>query len=102
MALDSTTIKDQRGSAIYFIHDGSEMDERNFGGLVEAVSQRTQKQCLLMGPDDPNAQKIVEFYQLKGSHFVVIVRDDDTLHHVWSDGENFDPSNIAYLAEQAG
>lgn len=102
MGLDFTTIKDQPGSAIYIIYDGTEVDKQKFEMLTKDLSERTKLQIVFMSIDDPNATEIIKFYQLKGSHFVLIVRDDDQLHHVWSDGENFDASIIAYTANQAG
>lgn len=102
MGLDFTSTKDEPGASIYFIHDGTEPDADNFARLIDDVSHRTKKQCILMSIKDKDAAKIIAFYQLKGSHFVLIIRDDDSLHHVWSDGERFDPSQIAYVAEQAG
>jgi len=102
MGLDFTTIKDQLGSAIYFIHDGTVNTEIELTRLMEDVSHRTKKQTILLSSKEQNGDAIVKFYNLKGTKFVVIVRDDDQLHHVWSDGEMFDASQIAYIAEQAG
>jgi hypothetical protein len=102
MSLDFTTIKDQAGSAIFFMHDGTERSEASFRRLMEDVQKRTKKQCLLFSAKDENGTKIIRFYSLRGTNFVIIVRDDDQLHHVWSDGEQFDASKIAYTAEQAG
>lgn len=100
--LDFTNIKDSHGSAIYLIHDGSEKDEKNFNELALDIGRRSKKQIVVLSADDKNAQEVIRFYQLRGSHFVLVVRDDDQLHHVWSDGERFDASQIAYVAEQAG
>lgn len=102
MGLDFTAIKDERGAAIYFIHDGSVQGESRFQRLMDDVSRRSKKQSLLLSVREGDGQKIVDFYKLRGTNFVLIVRDDDQLHHVWSDGENFDASHIAYTAEQAG
>ncbi len=103
MALDFTKIKDQPGAAIIFIHDGTPGDEQDMQTLAEAVRGRTEKQIIIMSAKDSIAISIISFYQLRGTHFVLIVRDDDQLHHSWSNGDRFDdPSQIAYLAEQAG
>lgn len=102
MGLDFTNIKDHHGSAIYLIHDGSEKNRMEFEELAEDLKRRSKKQVVLMSADDQNGDNIIKFYQLKGSGFVLVVRDDDQLHHVWSDGELFDASKIAYTAEQAG
>lgn len=102
MGLDFTTIKDQIGSAIFLIHDGTDRDKEKFNQLAESLRTRSNKQIIVMSSDENNAQKIVSFYKLRGTHFVLIVRDDDQLHHVWFDGDNFDASQILYIAEQAG
>ena len=102
MGLDFTTIKDKPGSAIYLIHDGTQVDEMKFKVLADDMSKRTDKQVVTMSMNDENASKVINFYQLRGTHFVIIVRDDDQLHHVWSDGELFDAAQIAYFANQAG
>lgn len=102
MGLDFTSIKDQPGSAIYLIYDGTQVDEVKFKLLAEDISNRTDKQIVSMSIKDENAAKIISFYQLRGTHFAIIVRDDDQLHHVWSDGELFDAAQIAYFANQAG
>lgn len=102
MGLDFTTIKDRHGSAIYFIHDGSDKDRIHFEKLAEEIEHRTKKQTVVMSKDEKNAMDIIKFYQLKGTHFVLIVRDDDQLHHYWSNGDHFDASHIAFLANQVG
>ncbi len=102
MGLDFTHIKDEPGSAIFFIHDGTEEGETDFKQLVKEVARRTKKQIILLSADEEKAIKIIDFYDLRGTKFVIIVRDDDQLHHVWSDGERFDPSVIAYTAQRAG
>ena len=102
MGLDFTTIKDHAGSAIYLIHDGTENGKLTFESLAEDLKTRSKKQIIILSSDEENGKEIIEFYQLRGNQFVLIVRDDDQLHHVWSDGERFDASQIAYTAEQAG
>ena len=102
MALDFTTIKDEPGSAIFMLHAGTEMDKSDFERLAADVRTRTRKQIILLPVNETIGRSIIEFYQLRGTHFILIVRDDDQLHHVWSDGERFDASHIAYTAEQAG
>ncbi len=102
MSLDFTTIKDHPGSAIFFLHNGTEIGTQHFVDLMADVSRKTKKQTLLLDATQNPGRSIVDFYKLKGSQFVIIVRDDDQLHHVWSDGERFDASHIAFTAEQAG
>jgi len=102
MGLEFTTISDLQGAAIYFLHDGSEHNKSSFTGLMSDVQRRTKKQCVLLDSKSEDGMKIRRFYALKGTHFVIIVRDNDQLHHVWSDGEHFDASKIAFTAEQAG
>ncbi len=102
MGLEFTTIKDMPGAAIYFISDGTEVDKKMFHQLAADVSSRSKLQCIVLEIKDKNAAAILDFYDLRGTHFVIIVRDNDELHHVWSDGERFDASQILYYAEQAG
>jgi hypothetical protein len=102
MALDFTQIKDQPGAAIFFMHDGTEQDRVSMLELVDAVRSKTNKQAILLSAKDTIGMAISQFYGLRGTHYVLVVRDDDQLHHVWSDGELFDPSTIAYIADQAG
>lgn len=102
MGLEFTTIKDAPGAAIYFISDGTEADGKIFSQLAADVSSRSKLQCIVLNVKDKNAGAILDFYDLKGTHFVIIVRDNDELHHVWSDGERFDVGQIVYFAEQAG
>lgn len=102
MALDFTQIKDQPGAAIFLIYDGTEQDLASMVILVEAIRSKTEKQVIIISAKDTVGISIIQFYGLRGTHFVLIVRDDDQLHHVWSDGELFDASTIAYIADQAG
>lgn len=102
MGLSFTNIKDHPGAAVYFIHDGTQRGEQEFVRLKDDVSKRTRKQCVLINADSTEGRAIIDFYDLRGSKFVLIVRDNDQLHHVWSDGERFNASQIAYTAERAG
>jgi len=102
MALDFTNIRDEPGAAIYFMHDGTPVGEQDMQRLMSDVQEITKKQCVLLDIKSDAGRKIVEFYALRGTHMVVIVRDDDQLHHVWSDGERFDAGRIAYSADRAG
>ena len=102
MALDFTKLKDQHGAAIFLIHDGTERVKEEFETLAADIGRRTKKQIIELNVREAPGSEIVKFYGLRGSRFVLIVRDDDQLHHVWSDGERFDASHIAYTAEQAG
>ena len=102
MGLDFTSIPDHTGSAIYLIDNGTEIDKRHFEKLASEISRRTKKQIFHMSSKDKDAHAIVKFYQLRGTHFVLIVRDNDQLHQVWSDGERFDASTLAHEAERAG
>ncbi|MDQ2973483.1 MAG: hypothetical protein M3Q79_03320 [bacterium] len=102
MALDFTKIKDEPGSAIIMLHDGTTRGQREFERLAAQIQKRTKKQLVLLSVKDSVGHSIVSFYGLRGTKFVLIVRDDDQLHHHWTDGNIFDPSEIAYSAEQAG
>lgn len=102
MGLDFTRIRDEPGSAIFFIHDGTEQTQQEFNLLKEQLSRKTKKQIITLSSKDGDGYQVVKFYNLRGSKFVLIVRDDDQLHHVWSDGERFDVNQIAYTAERAG
>jgi hypothetical protein len=102
MGLDFTRIKDHHGAAIILIDDGNDDTRARFDTLQQDLATKTKKQLVRLSSKDSDARQIIQFYQLKGTYFVLLVRDDDQLHHVWSDGERFDASQIAYSAEQAG
>ena len=102
MGLDFTNIKDHPGSAIYFIHDGTERSKNTYQRLLDDTSSKTRKQLVLMSSRDKVGAEILRFYGLKGSEFILIVRDDDQLHHSWGFGDMLNVSEIAYIAEQAG
>ena len=102
MALDFSGVRDEPGSAIYFMHDGTPDGEKWMAGLMTEVMEHTKKQCVMFDIKGPEGRKIVDFYDLRGTHMVVIIRDDDQLHKVWADGERFDAGQIAYVAERAG
>jgi hypothetical protein len=102
MALDFTQIKDEPGPAIFIIHDGSDRDVEAMTRLAEEIRTKTTKQIIILSAVETVGRSIIEFYQLTGSHFVLIVRDDDQLHATLSNGDLFDASQIVYLADQAG
>lgn len=102
MGLDFTGIKDEHGAAIFILHDGTEQGKNDFLRLAEEVKKHTTKQVIFLSAKDEIGSKIVRFYALKGTKFVLVVRDDDQIHGMWSDGELFNPNTIAYTAEQAG
>jgi hypothetical protein len=101
MALDLTHTKERPGPVIYFISDGTESGEIKLKTVLEELLQLTQHQCIWLGDvRSHDAAQVIDFYDLVGSEFVVIVREDDQLHHVWSNGEIIDASTIAYHANQ--
>lgn len=102
MGLDFTHIKDHPGSALFFLHDGSSRDETIITRLANDVKKRTRKQVIILSATSELGHEIIRFYGLRGRRFVLVVRDDDQLHHVWTDQEIYDASTIAYTAEQAG
>lgn len=102
MALDFTKIKDEPGAAVFLLHDGTELGEREFTQLAEDVRRRCKKQIIILSADETVGHSIIDFYNLRGSKFVLIVRDDDQLHHALTDGDRFDAAQIAYIADQAG
>ena len=102
MGLDFTHIKDHPGSAIFFLHDGSSRDEAVMTRLADDVKSRTKKQVIILSATSKQGHEIIRFYGLRGRRFALVVRDDDQLHHVWTDQEIYDASVIAFTAEQAG
>jgi hypothetical protein len=100
MGLDFTNIKDDPGAAIFILHDGTEQDEKEMKELGIDLNVKTKKQVIVTSATDTVGRNIIDFYHLSGSHFVLIVLEDDELYHVWSDGERFDPAEIMYFAEQ--
>jgi hypothetical protein len=49
---------------------------------------------------DDDGRRIIQYYHLRGSHFVLLVRGNDELHHMWTDGDHIEASHIAHMAEQ--
>jgi hypothetical protein len=102
MALDFTQIKDEPGAAIFLVHDGTSQDEAAMKRLADDLRGRTSKQIILLSAQETTGRSVLEFYGLAQGRYVLIVRDNDELHQSWAAGDNFDPSQIAYSADQVG
>ena len=103
MALDFTKIKDQPGPAIIFIHDGTKEDELTMQRTAEEVRKLCDQQIIILSAKDSIAISIIDFYDLVGTHFVLIVRDNDQLHAHMANGDNLEAAEkIAHLANQVG
>lgn len=102
MTLSFTNIQDSNGVAIYLIHDGLSQSEQRMERLARELEQYTSKQIVTLPADSPDALKITDFYDLKPSNLVLLVRDDDQLHQSWTDQEIPSADQIAFIANQAG
>jgi hypothetical protein len=102
MALSFTNIRDSQGAAIYIIHDGLSQGEQRMKRLAEELTKYTSKQIVTLEAKSPDALKIIDFYDLKPSNLVLLVRDDDQLHQVWTENEIPSADQIAYAANQVG
>lgn len=65
------------------------------------LERRTQKSIIILSARDEEGQKAIRLYHLHGKRFVLVLRKNGDLHHVWTDEENLDAPHIAYIAEQA-
>jgi hypothetical protein len=101
MGPDRNSAVDLQGDAIYFIYDGTERDKSIMERLLSHLERRTRKQLVLVSARDHEGQRIIQHFHLHGTRFVLIIRKDLALHHMWTDGDHFDAPHIAYMAEQA-
>jgi hypothetical protein len=101
MNLYSSPLLEIQGDAIYLIYDGTERDKAIMEQLLSHLERRTRKELKLLSARDLEGQRIIQHYHLHGTRFVIIIRSNLELHHVWADGDHFDATHIAYLAEQA-
>jgi hypothetical protein len=92
---------DLQGNAIYAVYDGTERDKHIMELLLSHLERRTRKQLFLVSARDLEGQKIIRHFRLQGTHFVLIINKNLGLHHMWTDGDQFDAPHIAYMAEQA-
>jgi len=102
MGLDFTGIRDREGPAIFMIYDTKTIDSKDkLTRLAEQVGRSCSRQLTLLPSDDPAARKIIDFYDLRGDCFVLIISDDDQLRHIWHQNEIPQADQISYLAEHA-
>lgn len=102
MGLSFTNIKDVHGGCLILIHGTTTASLNQFQELFDEIGSKTDKQVVLLSAKDQDASKIIQFYQLRGSHFALIIRDDDQLYKVWSDGEKLDAGEIIFYLNQVG
>lgn len=103
MDLGFLNITERRGTTIILINDGTERGRMKFERLHTEVDRRTRSNILVFSIRDVEAKKLIEHYHLRGTHFVLLIRNNDHhLHNVWHDDEHLDASHIAHIAEQAG
>lgn len=90
-----------QGDAIYLIYDGTERDKRVMELILTHLERRTRKSLFLVSAREPEGMRIIQHFHLRGTRFVLIIRRNLELHHMWTDGDHFDAAHIAYMAEQA-
>ena len=89
-----------QGNAVYLIYDGTERDKHIMELLMTHLERRTRKNLFLVSAREQEGMSIIHHYHLHGSRFVLIVRQNLELHHMWTEGDLFDAAHIAYTAEQ--
>lgn len=103
MNLDFLSSSERRGVTIILISDGTERGRMKLERLQAEIERRTRKNILKFSMREIEAKKLVEHFHLRGSQFVLLVKNSDHhLHHVWHDDEHLDASHIIHMAEQAG
>ena len=103
MSLDTMkNIEDKPGVAIYVVHDGSPRSQDEMKNYGLEILQHTDKQLLLIDGSSVDGRDILEFYTIKALPAVLLVRDDDELHHSWAGTDLPQAAQVAYIAEQVG
>ena len=101
MALEFTSIPDRDGPAIYILTSGSSQLEdqlTKFGEEVDALTPDETQVCLL-DPNSGDGLSIKEFYSLTTFPVIMIVMDDDTIYHLWTEDVP-QPSEVSYYLSQ--
>lgn len=102
MGLEFTQIEDNHGAAVYVIYDGLTRSEQKMKHLADEIQKHTSKQVIPLSTHDSDAMKIIDFYDLHAGNQVLIVRDNDELHYIWSELELPAPDQIGFMANQVG
>lgn len=102
MGLEFTTIKDRHGVSIFIISDEMSRNVTKMRRLAEDVSRHTAKQVIMLTTGQEDARKIADFYDLQAGTMVLLVRDDDQLHHIWYEQQIPRAEQIAHMANQIG
>lgn len=102
MGLDFTEIADRTGAACYVLHQGLMTDARRFESLREDIQSRIKHQVVLVNVKSRDGEKIRDFYDIPKESLpvVLLIRDDDTIHSMWSGTEIPTADVIAYNLQQ--
>lgn len=102
MGLDFTGIQDREGPAVFMIYEAKSVQAKSaMEHLADEVRRRCSRQLTVLSSDDAAARRIIDFYDLRGGAFVLIISDDDQLRHVWYQNEIPQADQISYLADHA-
>lgn len=100
MALDFTSIKDSEGAAIFLIHDGSTVKQKQADRLYRELQKLTRLQIVIVSAREQNGVKIRDFYDLTNENIILIIRDNDEIHALWQDPDIPSAQQLAYSANQ--
>lgn len=102
MGLDFTTIADHHGAALYILTGGSMFDKQKFERMSQEITKHTSHQVVLLDVKTPDGEKIRDFYDIMPERLpvVLVVRDDDSLAHMWSSTEIPSPDVISHHLKQ--
>lgn len=102
MGLDFSGIADQHGAAVYLIDDGTTIGGRRMESLANDLQKLTQNQVVHMSGTSDEARKIIDFYDLQSTECILIIRDNDQIHHMWQHGDHATAEMIAQSVNQIG
>lgn len=87
-------------SGIVFIYDGTERDRYAMESIIKHMQRRTRHPITIYSARSEEGRELVRRYQLHGTHFVLVIRTNGDLHHMWNDEDRLDSPHIASLANQ--
>jgi hypothetical protein len=89
MGLESTSIPDRDGAAVYFLYDSrsnTETVRRVETTVAELDRQAPDNDIEMVDIHSANGERVRSFYSipLESLPIVLVIRDDDTLFHQWT------------------
>ena len=104
MGLEFTAHPDRQGPAVYLISDGSSQSTEVLQQLAEEVdtSLPDESQVVLLDGSEREAVEITDFYDIQTLPAILIVMDDDQIHHGWYGHELPAADRVLYMMGQAG